>query len=510
MIKALRCVFAGVVATAAIAGALVVTAAPAGATTVTDEATFRAAWMNAGEIQIDLANDIMFGSGVGCGAAVRNSTTAITVNGNGFTITQTCTSMTNPNSAVLQNTNTGAITLENLTITGGESTVGGAGVTSAGDITVSNSTITGNESTGGGGGVSTSGNVTVTNSMITANKTEKSGAGVSAGLTLTVSGSTISGNSSGGIGLGFGGSGLFAPGAITITNSTISDNGPTEGPGGGVLGGAGGVTATNSTFTLNDAETGGAAISTPGTVSLTNSTVSGNTGSGTVGAVSGTAGVNLVYSTIVSNTSGTSANITAPSRTSFGSVVALPLGGGTNCSAGTTTSNGWNFSDDTSCGFTNTTSGDNQNGNPGLGPLADNGGPTQTHMPARPGPLVDAIPTESCQADGAAGITTDQRGVTRPQGPGCDIGAVEAPPPPAAPKVCPRRAGASLGGGSLAGAEGVFPVAPLGLQALFRRRRRGVGNARSRAQQVRTVVTWLMVAGVAIAVLAACQPLKKC
>lgn len=39
--------------------------------------------------------------------------------------------------------------------------------------------------------------------------------------------------------------------------------------------------------------------------------------------------------------------------------------------------------------------------------------------------LIDAIPVASCQADGAAGITTDERGVARPQGPGCDIGAVE-------------------------------------------------------------------------------------
>jgi hypothetical protein len=52
--------------------------------------------------------------------------------------------------------------------------------------------------------------------------------------------------------------------------------------------------------------------------------------------------------------------------------------------------------------------------------------------------LIDAIPTASCQADGASGVTSDERGVTRPQGGGCDIGAVEvevavAGPGPAAP-----------------------------------------------------------------------------
>jgi hypothetical protein len=107
-----------------------------------------------------------------------------------------------------------------------------------------------------------------------------------------------------------------------------------------------------------------------------------------------------------------------------------------NCAGVTTTSNGFNFSDDASCGFTAATDKENA-GDPGLGPLANNGGPTQTRLPQSGSPLIDAIPTASCQADGASGITTDQRGVTRPQGPGCDIGAVEVevagPAAPAAP-----------------------------------------------------------------------------
>jgi hypothetical protein len=56
-------------------------------------------------------------------------------------------------------------------------------------------------------------------------------------------------------------------------------------------------------------------------------------------------------------------------------------------------------------------------------------------------PLVDAIPAGSCQADSAAGIATDQRGLPRPALTGCDIGAVEvqaqsgpAVPVPATPR----------------------------------------------------------------------------
>ena len=54
----------------------------------------------------------------------------------------------------------------------------------------------------------------------------------------------------------------------------------------------------------------------------------------------------------------------------------------------------------------------------GLGSLADNGGPTLTQALLLGSPALDA-------ADAAACPATDQRGVTRPQGGGCDAGAFE-------------------------------------------------------------------------------------
>ncbi|MDX6728934.1 MAG: hypothetical protein QOK49_3739 [Baekduia sp.] len=53
-----------------------------------------------------------------------------------------------------------------------------------------------------------------------------------------------------------------------------------------------------------------------------------------------------------------------------------------------------------------------------LGPLQANGGPTDTMLPAAGSPVVD-------QGDSAACASVDQRGVVRPQGGGCDVGAVE-------------------------------------------------------------------------------------
>ncbi len=55
---------------------------------------------------------------------------------------------------------------------------------------------------------------------------------------------------------------------------------------------------------------------------------------------------------------------------------------------------------------------------PMLAPLADNGGATPTLLPAADSPAIDAGNDEDCPE-------TDQRGVSRPQGSGCDIGAVE-------------------------------------------------------------------------------------
>jgi hypothetical protein len=91
-----------------------------------------------------------------------------------------------------------------------------------------------------------------------------------------------------------------------------------------------------------------------------------------------------------------------------------------NCS-GSVDSLGYNLTDDTSCGFTAT--GDLVVADAMLGPLQDNGGPTETHD-LLPGSLaIDA--GGSCPPP-----TTDQRGVVRPQGVACDIGAVEFVPEP--------------------------------------------------------------------------------
>ncbi|HEY6555688.1 MAG TPA: choice-of-anchor Q domain-containing protein [Polyangiaceae bacterium] len=52
----------------------------------------------------------------------------------------------------------------------------------------------------------------------------------------------------------------------------------------------------------------------------------------------------------------------------------------------------------------------------------DNGGPVRTRAPFAVSPLIDKIPAGACT------IATDARGIKRPQGSACDIGAVELVP----------------------------------------------------------------------------------
>ena len=54
-------------------------------------------------------------------------------------------------------------------------------------------------------------------------------------------------------------------------------------------------------------------------------------------------------------------------------------------------------------------------------------------LPAAGSPLVDGIPVADCRIDDASEVTTDQRGLPRPAGDGCDVGAVELQPIPLTP-----------------------------------------------------------------------------
>lgn len=300
--------------------------------------------------------------------------------------------------------------------------VGSAVTVTISGLTISNGGIT----TDNGAGIKNSGvKLTLTNVVLSGNSATSNtvGGGIfnSLGSALEITGSTLSSNS---VSLG-GGGGINNQGTLTITGSTLSGN--SSGFGGGLLTG-GTSTVLNCTFSGNSSTLansgGGGGIANTGTLNVSFTTLSGNSDIGGHGG-----GLfNLSGTTNIKN-----------------SIVANSTSGGDCFSAGgAINATGTNFTTDGTCpGFTQVTSAQLN-----LGPLADNGGNTQTHA-LRPGSVaIDAAP--DCTDLGGQGqspkiagpkatVTTDQRGVGRPQGSACDVGSYEFVPCLTTPTVvCPE------------------------------------------------------------------------
>ncbi len=280
----------------------------------------------------------------------------------------------------------------------------GGGISNAGILTLTNSTVSGNASSGGGG-IYDVGTLTITNSTISGNLSEYGGGGIYIGYggTLTLTESTVSGNVAYYL---LAGGGILNQGTATLINTTVSGNDVTNGGGSGIRNYPSGImTLANSTVSGNDGDFEPGGIRNEGMLTLTNSTVSGNSnrfGNGADGIQ--TEGIGQTHST--------NSIIAANSNTNYGIE---------NCS-GPFVSNGHNLSDDTTCFAAAGT--DLVVADAMLGPLQDNGGPTETHALLAGSPAIDAG-SPDCPPP-----TTDQRGVARPQGAACDIGAVVFVPEP--------------------------------------------------------------------------------
>ena len=169
---------------------------------------------------------------------------------------------------------------------------------------------------------------------------------------------------------------------------------------------------------------GGGAIDNDTTLNIANSTFYNNTG-GTNGggAIVNFGTTTLNQSTFSGNTSPYGANIYNYTGFKLSMSMDIVAGGlvGNNCGGqAPITDLGYNIDTGSSCGFS-ATNHSLPNTEPELDALASNGGPTQTMALPAGSPAVDAIPPAT---PGCAG-STDQRGIARPQGTGCDIGAYE-------------------------------------------------------------------------------------
>ncbi|MDE5113294.1 MAG: right-handed parallel beta-helix repeat-containing protein, partial [Trichodesmium sp. St15_bin1_1] len=281
--------------------------------------------------------------------------------------------------------------IDGVVITGGNASGSGPNQSDGGGIftnealTLSNSIVTGNTAIGGvadGGGiyVNSIGSANITNTTISNNTATDDGGGVFGFGTTNITNSTINNNVASAA-TGDGG-GVYIVGDTNITNSTISGN-IANSEGGGVYVKAGSrpdATITNTTITNNQAPVGkGSGLAAFGSIqntTVTSSIIAGN-----------------VNSDVDELTGGSNA---------------IQSGGNNLIGTGNATTK-FNVTTDIT-GVTN----------PGLEPLVDNGGPTQTHALQVGSIAIDA-------GSNSQGLTTDQRGAgfQRVIGNGIDIGAFE-------------------------------------------------------------------------------------
>jgi CSLREA domain-containing protein len=329
-------------------------------------------------------------------------TSLMTITGNGAanTIIQasTCNPVTLPgectpaDNGVFEVENNGNLTLEGITMRHGQGGIAGGGISNRGTLTIQDSILSGNKAISFGGALFNTSNsaVSIQNSAVIGNAAGYGGGIYNGeGSTLAVNNSTIANNIN-----ALRGGGIDNYGAtVTVTQSTLTANSALEG--GGISNYEGSVTVTNSTLSANSAQESGGISNWDGSVTVTNSTLSGNIGGG---IYNGPDTVFLFQNSIIAHSTN-----------------------GADCDSNGTIhgDSTYNLVGDGSCFVTSNLSGD-----PMLGPLADNGGPTLTHALLLSSPAIDAGNNAVCPGE-------DQRGLNRPydwKGSGvavCDIGAFE-------------------------------------------------------------------------------------
>ncbi|MDG2991117.1 filamentous hemagglutinin N-terminal domain-containing protein [Candidatus Synechococcus calcipolaris G9] len=256
-------------------------------------------------------------------------------------------------------------------------------IVTEGTVNLSDLTITDGFATGSGGGVFVfhTGTLIVTNSTISNNTAGTDGGGIGSTGTLTLTNSTISGNKA------RRGGGIFQNrprNMLTVTNSTISNNTAGRG-GGGIYNEHARINVTNSTISNNKSTDyrGGGIYIEVARINVTNSIISGNTARYAPEIDHLDANLNFIGNNLVGQ------------NNTLGIIGAISSGAGNVITPSVPTSQI-------------------------IGPLADNGGPTQTHMLLPNSPALNV----GVNAEVPGVVTTDQRGAPRIVGT-VDLGAVE-------------------------------------------------------------------------------------
>jgi predicted outer membrane repeat protein len=239
-----------------------------------------------------------------------------------------------------------------------------------------------------------------------------------------VDSSIISGNSS-----GFDGGGLLNFAALTLFDTTVADNDAGQSGGGIANQSPGTLEVDRSTLSGNTAVAAGGGLYNPGgaTADLLNTTVSGNVAN-TGGAIYAGGALALTSSSVADNVAPSASAIFDPGSSGASSRVMRSTVIVGDCVGSSLDSGGYNLeSPGNTCNLDQPTDQPSQ-AEVGLGPLADNGGPTETHALLDGSIAIDQIPESDCIDGAGEALRNDQRGEPRPGGSGsaCDVGAFEA------------------------------------------------------------------------------------
>ncbi len=242
-------------------------------------------------------------------------------------------------------------------------------------------------------------------------------------------------------------------GELDLKNDVFTNN-HSDAAGGGLANNSGKLVISGTTFSTNSGTELAGAVASIGPMELINSTVTGNTGGtapgspANVGGIAASNGLTMIYSTVQDNTA-QNVNVQQGGLTAFGSVVGLSHPTGKtfpDCQiAGGTKSYGYNFSADKSCGFGAGLGDQPGRGDPQLAPEFTSTGALEI-VPRKGSRLIDAIPKARCAPAAVVALAPvyvdlhyDEVGTRRPQGKGCDIGAIEVPMPTASFTFKPGR-----------------------------------------------------------------------
>jgi hypothetical protein len=316
----------------------------------------------------------------------------------------------------------------------------GGGVFNEGTLDIVGSTITqnGTSTTDRGGGVGNTGTLRLIDSVVSEN-TAFIGCGISNDDgSLTLINTRVTGNGGGTADIQSGSGINNGPlGSLTLIDSTVSGNSDGFGDAHAITN-TGTMLMVKSTVSENQS-TQSAGIWNGGSATLVNSTVSGNNGQDTSAIEGGGMSPFLaLYNTTLVPGGGSQHLFTILLRegefVSTNSVIVGPDGGLGACSLQnvTVTSGGYNIeATSNTCGLQGL--GDRAGmsaSDLALGPLQNNGGPTQTHALKTESEAINHIPEGRCLDQEGEALSTDQRGEPRPETGGamCDAGAFERQP----------------------------------------------------------------------------------